>query len=479
MITTSNYFDTVEHIGFENLPLPLQQAHTVILVKTNEGSDWSAYDRNKEFKAMVDEAFSKLDKLVKKQGLSGASKHKRKTAKKYLGITTEVSFINRFTELHNKRVTKGRLEKFIDQLQQAIRKGKIGKGSPVADEIIEMQDFAVGVFNRMSASTLVAVPTALLKRLKQVVSKHTQAKKDWKENKPRSSAKDKGLSGLSLPNGKIMCSTDFTKLDFETLGFKNPWLGLIGDPCAGFTCMIFGLPKMGKSYLAVDFAGYLCRNHGPVLYVAREEKLDATLQKKLREKEVTHPDLFVSDHLPGDLTAYKFVFLDSVNKLRLTPQQLEKLNTDNPNTSFIYIFQTRKDGRFRGANQFQHDVDVVIEIPEKGKAVQFGRFNQGGEMDIFPDEGLHAGESSVTLAGVKKQPKAADQEKALKNLADRGDDLNPAFIFSTTASQLLSEALQGKFDLDYLVRRELANRGQDENGEWVGFDKAQKLHKVE
>jgi hypothetical protein len=28
-------------------------------------------------------------------------------------------------------------------------------------------------------------------------------------------------------------------------------------------------------------------------------------------------------------------------------------------------------------------VDVVIEIPEKGKAVQFGRYNQGGEMDIF------------------------------------------------------------------------------------------------
>jgi hypothetical protein len=28
-------------------------------------------------------------------------------------------------------------------------------------------------------------------------------------------------------------------------------------------------------------------------------------------------------------------------------------------------------------------VDVVIEVPEKGKAVQMGRFNQGGEMDIF------------------------------------------------------------------------------------------------
>jgi hypothetical protein len=28
-------------------------------------------------------------------------------------------------------------------------------------------------------------------------------------------------------------------------------------------------------------------------------------------------------------------------------------------------------------------VDVVIEVPEKGKAVQMGRFNQGGEILIF------------------------------------------------------------------------------------------------
>jgi hypothetical protein len=39
---------------------------------------------------------------------------------------------------------------------------------------------------------------------------------------------------------------------------------------------------------------------------------------------------------------------------------------------------------FRGANTFQDDVDVVIEVPERGKAIQYGRFNQGGEIQIFP-----------------------------------------------------------------------------------------------
>jgi hypothetical protein len=117
--------------------------------------------------------------------------------------------------------------------------------------------------------------------------------------------------------------------------------------------------------------------------VAKEEKLDATLQKKLSDKDVSQPNLFVSDFLPGDLSQYDFIFLDSVNKLGLTPKDIDKLKSSNPGKSFIFIFQTTKLGIFRGRNEFQHDVDVVIEVPERGKAVQFGRFNQGGEMRIF------------------------------------------------------------------------------------------------
>lgn len=135
--------------------------------------------------------------------------------------------------------------------------------------------------------------------------------------------------------------------------------------------------------LYVAFAGYLARHHGKTLYVANEEKLDKTLQDKLNDKNVKHLNLFVSDHLPDDLSPYQFIFLDSVNKLGLKPEDLEKLKTKNPGKSFIYVFQTTKEGNFRGANQFQHDVDVVIEVPEKGKAVQFGRFNQGGAIEIF------------------------------------------------------------------------------------------------
>jgi len=63
--------------------------------------------------------------------------------------------------------------------------------------------------------------------------------------------------------------------------------------------------------------------------------------------------------------------------------------------------------------------------------------------------------------------------------SNRKDDDNPQFIFSLTSSKLLAEALAGDFDLIYLVRRELANRGQDSKGKWVGFDEAKKIHRVE
>jgi predicted ATP-dependent serine protease len=87
--------------------------------------------------------------------------------------------------------------------------------------------------------------------------------------------------------------------------------------------------------------------------------------------------------LLDNLNPYQYIFLDSVNKLGLSAEDLTALRKKYPSKSFVFIFQTTKDGNFRGANSFQHDVDVVIEVPERGKAVQMGRFNQGGEIGVW------------------------------------------------------------------------------------------------
>lgn len=165
--------------------------------------------------------------------------------------------------------------------------------------------------------------------------------------------------------------------------FKGKWLTFIGDPSKGFTMMIFGKPKFGKSILASEFAGYLARNHGKVLYIAIEEGFEDTLKERLDDPEVAHQNLDVADYMPDSLSGYDFIFIDSVNRATLNAKDLDELEHKNPGKCFVYVFQTTKDGDFKGAMEFKHNVDVIVEVPERGTATQYGRYNQGGEMSIF------------------------------------------------------------------------------------------------
>lgn len=724
-ITTDNYFDTIEEVGFENLPQALKESHTAIIAKTNEGEDWSG---DSDFKSMVNLSFKKLEEFIKSSSISlsgisgehpetkrakadikgykkftterlrmiyrleldaeledgeqewitirknaiekilkergesldGKQESGRKRKNPYGEISTEVKFINRFLDFNDKVLYKKTFEIFIDELQKAIEEKKITKKSPVAKDIMSIQQAVLKAFNTMGNAKHFVLTPATVKRLKSIIEKYENAYDDIDESYTKVKKKKMDLSGInnSSQQVNVMPSTDFTNLQFNALGFTGKWLDFIGDPAPGFTAMVFGMPKMGKSYLCVDFAGYLARNHGKVLYVAKEEKLDATLQKKLKDKDVAHENLFVADALPKDLSPYEFIFLDSVNKLGLTPKDLDTLKASNKGKSFIYVFQATKGGKFKGNNEFQHDVDVVIEVPEQGKAVQFGRFNQGGELDIFSDNSMsdvgelngvrktgknldvpnkvsnvdnmkkktaktedwtepeyldkqdHAvlkeinrlfiakkykeamsramdadtvireeippeiwkqmggeltktGEEKLRQRQGKTQAKVnqptkqkptivfngtirllkgvierewdleltdADyieildiaQERSvnfhdvvneihpnlnafLTQMAEalkiwdqstgkseqksrakfdprffenRKDDDNPSYIFSLTSNRLLSEAIKGDFDLIYLVRRELANRGLDSNGKWVGFEEAKKINRV-
>lgn len=645
-ISTKNYFKAVSEVGFENLPEALKKSHLLIEERTGTGSDWSIYEHNNEVKQVFDLAFEKLFEFIdKKEGLSGTEITETKETMKQESTLTE-KFVKRFLLLHGKTLQKKEIEGFLNDVQNAIKEKEITKDSVLSKEIQLIQSKLLSAINKMSGSIKVEL-AADTKRKLQLAMNKLKAK-----SAPRKPKKN-DLNGVEevqevKPKQNLMNSIDFANLHFNSIGFSGKWLNLIGDPSPGFTAMVFGRPKMGKSYLCVDFAGYLARNHGKVLYVANEEKLDATLQMKLNDTDVKHENLFVSDYLPEDLSKYQFIILDSVNKLGLSPKDLENLKKNNPGKSFIFIFQTTKDGKFKGANSYQHDVDVVIEVPERGRATQFGRFNQGGEMSIFDDapigemeelngvrksrknlevpkkvsnvdtmkkktnktkdwtepEHLNKGDHSVlkeidrlykakkykeamnrametdtivreeipgdiwkkmggqlTKTGEEKlkvkQGKASaeinEQKKpkqtivfnstirALKGVierewdleltdgeyieildiaqeqsvnfyevvtemhpnltafmtqmamalkiwdktaekskskfdpryyANRKDDDNPSFIFSLTSSKLLAEAIEGDFDLIYLVRRELANRGQDSSGKWVGFDEA-------
>lgn len=52
---------------------------------------------------------------------------------------------------------------------------------------------------------------------------------------------------------------------------------------------------------------------------------------------------------------------------------------------------------------------------------------------------------------------------------NNSDDLNERYIFQLIATDLLVAILKKQIDPVELANKELANRGLDENGKWVGF----------
>ncbi len=49
------------------------------------------------------------------------------------------------------------------------------------------------------------------------------------------------------------------------------------------------------------------------------------------------------------------------------------------------------------------------------------------------------------------------------------DDLQSKYIFSMTATDLLCAIVNGEIDPTELAKKELSNRGLNNNGLWVGF----------
>ncbi|MFB6453816.1 hypothetical protein ACE38W_00990 [Chitinophaga sp. Hz27] len=313
---------------------------------------------------------SKLSELMK---IAGSEK-----------VRLSVAYMKRYVGIQGKHITKEKATKLYNLIAGAIKDQKITPNDPYITRMKRLLESLRTFIKTAGKSDTVQIHHALLNGIQGALNGCSCGcgNKKKRHDGLNGVGQDSDL-GDALPPETVLSSMDFVKMKFDTLGFTGKWRDLIGDPSRNFSVMIFGKPKMGKSYLSVDFAAYLARNHGKVLYVAKEEGLDYTLQEKLNSEGIKHPNLYVTGELPSNLDNFDFIFLDSVNRLGLTSDDLRQLKGKYPSKSFIFVFQSTKQGNFRGENAFQHDVDSVIEVPEKGRAVQMGRFNQGGEMEIF------------------------------------------------------------------------------------------------
>jgi predicted ATP-dependent serine protease len=158
------------------------------------------------------------------------------------------------------------------------------------------------------------------------------------------------------------------KSDYPHYKFRGEFYRLFKNPDKAFVAMIYGKPGNGKSTFAIQFADYLAKNFGKVLYASNEEfkeyeKASKSLQDNLVLNGVDSDDIKWTKDLNGlDLNKYNFVFVDSVQSVGLEIKDFEQIKHNYANTAFILIFQVNKGGVFSGNNGWRHLVDAVLEV---------------------------------------------------------------------------------------------------------------------
>jgi hypothetical protein len=191
-------------------------------------------------------------------------------------------------------------------------------------------------------------------------------------------------------NDKLVSSRDLRKRKYNCFPFTGKWKDFFGLPSYSFHLAVHGKPGEGKSTFCVQFADYLAKHFGKVVYVSGEEGLSKTVQDKIINNGIDNPYLFFADiksfdeikvEIPNE---YHFIFIDSLDTLRIDAVKLKQLKEFYPQSAFITISQSTKDGQMRGSQEITHDTDIAAKV-ENGVAVTTkNRFQaRGTEFKVF------------------------------------------------------------------------------------------------
>ncbi len=233
---------------------------------------------------------------------------------------------------------------------------------------------------------------------------------------------------------KIISSERLFEMQFDSLNFEAEWNELFGLPSVDFHCIIHGMSGTGKSTLAVQFAKYLADNFGKVLYVSGEEGFSKTFKDKfvnndarsdlLDVSKVSSYDEFIRV-VPRD--SYNFIFLDSLDTMKIDAVKLRTIKELYKNTAIITISQATKAGQMRGSYEIVHDSDIAVEVVDGMATTTKNRFKKRGmTFNVFQQ--MNGAEKDATQSGEKKINKPLSKEARLdiltKKLKDAVDEEN-------------------------------------------------------
>ncbi|MBS1629529.1 MAG: hypothetical protein JST27_05680 [Bacteroidetes bacterium] len=169
---------------------------------------------------------------------------------------------------------------------------------------------------------------------------------------------------------------ELAKMRFETIGYKGRFKDVVGDPAIGFHMMVYGKPFQGKSSFVIELCKDLIQlKKGRVAYLALEEGISASMQKKIIDRQAGNIDgLDFMGAMPGSFEGYTFVVIDSVSDRAIKRDKLRELFLHNPKICFICIFHATKEGSARGGLDYSHDMDIIIKIEGHQPFVEKNRY---------------------------------------------------------------------------------------------------------
>lgn len=168
---------------------------------------------------------------------------------------------------------------------------------------------------------------------------------------------------------------------------------------------------------------------------------------------------------------------NKMNEAELLEKFEKAMNEISKKTLGSYVKKAAKDVEAKATNTTAYTADAEKHLDNAYRS---------------DDLGLKTSASSHRQAA-DMYHKFADQEakklnkrqkgifKAVNKLAESTskptkDDLDPHMMFQTHHTKLLTKILKDKTDLIHGVKSELATRGLDSDGKWVGFEKAKEHH---
>lgn len=327
-------------------------------------------------------------------------------------LRTSVRLISRFIGIHGRSSVKEKAERLLQSVKKALKNKKVVSSDPYYKKVklVEknLQDYIAAKEEKL------VISDAKLRGLQGVVFPRRRNDRILKLSIPES------LNVLKSNHSGIISSLEMSTMEHHTCGFTGKWLSLIGDPSSPFSMMFWSKPGKGKSSLAIELAHYIASKFDKkVLFVAVEEGFNYTIQEKFDRLNAVHPNIDIASSMPDSLTAYDIIFIDSVNRAKMVVDDFVSLKEKYPNKSFVLIFQATVDGNYRGGKEWEHEVDVSININENGYAkTQKSRFGGNGSIKVFQGNTDH----------IYKFSNLQDAEKFVANRKDEklrivnGDD---------------------------------------------------------